>query len=87
MDLITTGRSASSRGRLADLTRELLALLSGPNVGASIKFSQLLIQMQQQSSVPIEPEELRDSLAFLIQDEQVAVSGSARNETIRILKK
>jgi len=88
MDLITTGRSAAARGQLADLTDELRSLLRSTRhgVGSSLRFQQLLAEVQQQSSVRVSADELRDALRFLVDDGTVHLSGDARNEFIRVLQ-
>merc|ERR1712000_388053 len=66
MDLINTGRSAAQRGHIDELVSELKRLISSRKV---IKFQQLLVQLQQQSSIEVSSEELRDALHRLVQDD------------------
>lgn len=85
MDLITTGRSAASRGALASLSSEIRRLLDARLAAGQPPMTQsaLLVAMQQQSSVDVPAEDLREALQFLIEDESVYVSGDPRNPTIR----
>lgn len=83
MDLITTGRSATSRSRLAELVKELRNLLTTQN--SSWRFDQLLKQMMDQSSVEITTTELREALKQLEEVEFIALGGSDRNPTITVL--
>jgi len=82
MDLINTGRSAAQRGHIDELVSELKRLISSRKV---IKFQQLLVQLQQQSSIEVSSEELRDALHRLVQDDYISTAGDPRNETIRLV--
>jgi DNA replication licensing factor MCM4 len=81
MDLIHTGRSAAQRTHMHELAAELKRFLSGRNV---IRFQQLLVLMQQQSSIEVTADDLRDALRLLSDEEFVTMAGDPRNETIRM---
>ena len=79
MDLITTGRSATSRQRLADLTRAVRALLEEQD--SALQFDDIMSLMKAQSSVDIPQADLRTALRELEQEEYVVRSGEGRNPT------
>jgi DNA replication licensing factor MCM4 len=81
MDLIHTGRSAAQRTHMHELAAELKRFLSGRNV---IRFQQLLVLMQQQSSIEVTADDLRDALRLLSDEEFLTMAGDPRNETIRM---
>jgi len=83
MDLITTGRSTTSRARLADLVKELRTLLAENNF--TWRFDQLLKKMSEQSYLDITPNELKEALKELVEVEFVSLSGGERNPVITVL--
>lgn len=81
MDLIHTGRSAAQRTHVHELAAELKRFLSSRTV---VRFQQLQALMQQQSSIEVTAEDLRDALRMLSDEEFVTMGGDPRNETIRV---
>lgn len=78
MDLITTGKSAASRERLADLKRHVKAFLSDRATG-HIDFNGLLSELNTHSSLPIMEKMLRDVLEELVDEDYLYCSnGSVR---------
>lgn len=80
MDLITTGRSASSRTRMADLTKALRNLLDEQQV-ASITFDEIMALMRAQSDVDLPQSDLREALRELEAEEVIAKTNEGRNPT------
>eukprot|EP01119_Soliformovum_irregulare_P025718 TRINITY_DN9602_c0_g1_i1.p1 TRINITY_DN9602_c0_g1~~TRINITY_DN9602_c0_g1_i1.p1 ORF type:complete len:811 (-),score=201.60 TRINITY_DN9602_c0_g1_i1:15-2447(-) len=80
VDLITTGRSATSRGRLTELMEEIKRILSGRPTG--MKMDQLHRNLTEGSSVEISTSELRDSLKILEDEEVLSLGGDVRNPMI-----
>jgi DNA replication licensing factor MCM4 len=72
MDLITTGRSASSRDRLGDLKSAILAVFADLR-RQEIGFSQLLNTMQRQANIDISSTELRDALHQLTVEDSSSI--------------
>ncbi len=79
MDLITTGKSAASRERLADLKRHVKAFLVDRSA-AHVDFNGLLSELNSHSSVPIVEKMLRDVLEELVEEDFIycANGGSVR---------
>lgn len=82
MDLITTGRSASSRGSLTALAGEVQKLLAGPN--PPTRFDPLLKALQSQSDIQIAAQDLREVLFTLAKDEFLVLAGNTHNPEIRL---
>ena len=79
MDLITTGRSATSRARMADLTRAVRALLEEQE--GAVPFDEIMNLMKAQSDIDIPVQDLRGALRELEAEEYVVRSGDGRNPT------
>lgn len=83
MDLITTGRSATSRARMADLTKAVRELVDELEA-ASFSFDQLMALLKQQSDVEIPASDLKEALRELEQEEFIVRAGAeGRNPTFR----
>jgi DNA replication licensing factor MCM4 len=75
MDLITTGRSATSRARMADLTRAVRGMLEEQEVG-SMSFDDIMQRMRLQSDIEIPPPDLKAALRELEQEEVIVRQGA-----------
>jgi len=83
MDLITTGRSAASRGQLAQLATEARRVLL--DVGTPQRLEQLRQSIAAQSSVEIPVADLREVLQQLAKEEVIILSGPPSNPIISIV--
>jgi DNA replication licensing factor MCM4 len=84
MSLLTEGTSASERRRKADLKRELLSLLDEmTRSGNAARYSDVVRQLGEQSSVTIEPAEFAEVLRTLEQEGQVSIFGEGGRRSIR----
>lgn len=81
MDLITTGRSSSSRARLNDLVKELRAILVEQQ--NSIKLDQLHRMISSQSTVEVPISDLKLAVQLLSEEGFISLGGEFRNPTIR----
>jgi DNA replication licensing factor MCM4 len=81
MDLINTGRSASSRLRTAQLVNLLKDKLDGRLQSGSITF-QNLIELVQQEQQEVTTQELQAAIRQLVDDDAVVTSGTGYNITI-----
>lgn len=82
MDLITTGRSAASRGSLGALASEVQKLLSAPN--APHRFDPLLKALQAQADMQITAQDLREVLNTLSKEDFLVLGGNPHNPEIRV---
>jgi DNA replication licensing factor MCM4 len=81
MDLINTGRSASSRLRTAQLVNLLKDKLDGRLQSGSITF-QNLMELVQQEQQEVTTQELQAAIRQLVDDDAVVTSGTGYNITI-----
>lgn len=81
MDLITTGRSATNRARMADLTKAVRALLEEQE-SSSFQLDQIMVLLRMQSDIEIPNSDLREALRELEQEEfLIRQGGEGRNPT------
>lgn len=83
MDLITTGRSASSRGSQMALAGEVKKLLSGPNPPRYFDALLKTLQGQAQSDTHVSAQDLREVILNLHKEDFLTV-GSGHNPEIRV---
>jgi len=83
MDLITTGRSASSRGTLQLLAAEVQKILTTPPT-PPLRFDALLKTLQAQSDTPISAQDLHEVLLMLAKDDFLILRGNSHNPDIRV---
>lgn len=82
MDMVQTGTTSAQRRMQEDLTHEVLALLDG---AASVRFSDLVNQINEKLSVRIENSEVNECIRRLQQEGKVVESGDLHRRTIRKL--
>lgn len=84
--LLTTGQSAVERARLANLARVVRDYCVRQE-RQNFRFSQLLADLNQQSSIEISTEDLERALEQLVQEDVVAVTGArhSANHMVRVL--
>ena len=86
MDLITTGRSAASRGSLGALAAEVQKMLSVAT--APTRFDALLKALQAQAQhghgIHLDPHDLRDVLNTLAKQDFLLLAGNPHNPEIRV---
>jgi len=82
MDLIQTGRSASSRQRMSSLMDAVKALLESKR---QTILDKLFLEVTKQSSTEVTREEVKEAVQVLQQDGFVVLSGDIRNPTIKRL--
>eukprot|EP00043_Microstomoeca_roanoka_P013036 m.127344 g.127344 ORF g.127344 m.127344 type:complete len:841 (-) comp15655_c3_seq1:57-2579(-) len=85
MDLINTGQSMSTRHRLGDLTKAITDLMIERKI-QTLQFSALLNMINEQSSIPVKPDELRSAVDHLETDEFLKViKRDGRDFTFRVI--
>lgn len=86
MDLLA-GISGSERRRKADLKAGIIKLLDElTSAGGSVRYTELMSKMQEQSGVNIESGEFVEALRSAEADGQVTVSGEGRSRMVRRIK-
>ena len=84
MSLLTEGTSASERKRKADLRNEIVKLLDEmTRAGGAARWNDVVKQLGEQSSVPIEPQEFVEAVKVLEQEGSVMIAGEGARRTIR----
>eukprot|EP00730_Choanoeca_flexa_P016594 TRINITY_DN7877_c0_g1_i1.p1 TRINITY_DN7877_c0_g1~~TRINITY_DN7877_c0_g1_i1.p1 ORF type:complete len:529 (+),score=174.57 TRINITY_DN7877_c0_g1_i1:778-2364(+) len=85
IDTITTGQSASTRHRKSDLAKEVSRMLTTRKV-TTIPMSKLLTDMNEQASMSITMEQLKEALQQLVNDEFVKITGGRGTDpTVRVI--
>lgn len=84
MSLLTEGTSASERRRKADLRNEIVKLLDEmTRSGGSARWNDVVKQLGEQSSVPIESQEFVEAVRVLEQEGSVMIVGEGARRSIR----
>ncbi|WFD30839.1 DNA helicase [Malassezia sp. CBS 17886] len=90
MDLITTGRSLQQRRVAGDLRDELLAKIAqmsgaGSGISRPVRWADLVRAFREQSTVPVDTNELVDALRSLEGDGSVQTAGDRDRRTVRVI--
>lgn len=84
MGLLTEGTSASERRRRADLKTAVMQLLDEMSrAGGQVRYAELAKQMNEQSSISVEGDEVGEALRSLQQEGRVQVVGEGARRTVR----
>ncbi|KAI9846953.1 MAG: DNA replication licensing factor, mcm4 component [Thelocarpon superellum] len=84
MSLLTEGTSASERRRRQDLKNALLGLLDEMTTqGGAARYAEVLRRISEQSSAPVEGQEVVEALGSLEQEGKVTVTGDGPRRSIR----
>ena len=84
MGLLTEGTSASERRRKQDLKNAVLGLLDEmTRSGGNARYSELLRQIQDQSTVAVETEEVAEAIKSLQHEGHLQVVGDGARRSIR----
>ena len=84
MSLLTEGTSASERRRRTDLKNAVLALLDDmTRQGQAARWSEVVKQMGEQSSIPVDAGEFAEAIRGLEQEGAVMVVGEGARRAIR----
>ena len=84
MSLLTEGTSASERRRKADLRTEIVKLLDEmTRSGGNARWNDVVRQLGEQSSVPIEAQEFTEAVRVLEQEGSVMIVGEGARRSIR----
>lgn len=83
MDLINTGTSLQQRKMRGDMRREVLALLDGAGGVRGVRWADLVKQLGDQSSVPVDTNEFSEAIRALETEGIVRVMGDRERRTIK----
>ncbi|KUJ18716.1 MCM-domain-containing protein [Mollisia scopiformis] len=84
MSLLTEGTSASERRRKQDLKTAVLALLDDmTRQGQAARYSEVVKQLGEQSSMPVEGNEFAETIRMLEQEGSIMVVGEGARRAIR----
>lgn len=85
LDLLNTGHGLQARKMHGDLRREVLAILEKAGIERGVRWNEVAKILNDQSSIPVEPNELASVVKELEQEGQVAVRGTHDKRTLRKL--
>lgn len=79
------GQSTHQRKLRSDLRREVVALLGSSSKGSGFKWTELVKQLEAQSTVAIDAAELTDVIKALEGEGSVRVSGQAHSRMVKLV--